>query len=166
VSARISLVCIAIATLALTLGYGLSASWAVAPVMVALGVVWAMQQHRGRAWASPAGLALAVIAAGAGFWAGVRAGWLLVGVVAALSAWDLDQFEQHLRGAGQVLGRPEMERRHLLRLALADTIGLTVAIVALQVQVHFTFFAALLLAALAVLGVSELIVYLRKGREG
>ena len=90
---------------------------------------------------------------------------MLVGTVAALSAWDLDQFEQHLRQAGRIAGRAEMERRHLLRLALVDTVGFLLGMVALQLQVRFSFFAALLMAALLALGTGELVVYLRTGRR-
>lgn len=162
----LSLAGIAIAVLLLTVGYAWSAWWVLTPGIVVLGALWALQQQRGRTWASSAGLVFAVITGAAGFLAGVGAGWLLAGVVAALSAWDLDQFAQRLREVGQVPGRPEMERRHVWRLALAAAIGLLLGLTALQVQVRFTFFAALLLAALVALGVGELIVYLRRGREG
>jgi hypothetical protein len=164
--AQLSLACIGVAALALTSGYALGTLWGGAVAVAALGALWALQQWRGREWASSAGLAAVVTAAAGGFLLGVQTGWLLAGVVAALTAWDLDQFELHLRQAGQVLGRPEMERRHLGRLVLADTIGLVLAIVALHLQFRFSFFATLFLAALLTLSVSELILYLRKGHEG
>jgi hypothetical protein len=165
-SARLSLAGIAVAALVLTLGYATSGWWMLAPGAMVVGGVWALGQHRGWSGASTAGMTAAVAIAAAGFWLGVGAGWLLVGVVAALSAWDLDQFEQHLRRAGQVQGRPEIERRHLLRLALAAALGILLGIIALQVQVRISFLAALLLAALLALGVGELIIYLRQGHQG
>lgn len=162
-SERLSLASIGVATLGLALGYGLSGRWPAAPFLVGLGVLWGVGQVWEKAGASTAGLVLAVSAAASGSWMGVGVGWLLVGTVAALSAWDLDQFEQHLRQAGQVQGRAEMERRHLLRLALAATVGILLGIVALQVQVRLSFLAALLLAAALALGAGELILYLRQG---
>lgn len=165
-SERLSLVSIGAATLALALGYGASALWVAALLVVALGILWGIQQFRGQTGSSTAGLSVAVLAAAAGSWLGVGAGWLLVAVVAALSAWDLDQFEQHLRQAGQVQGRAEMERRHLLRLALVDALGILLGIVALHVPVRISFLAALLLAAVLSLGAGELILYLRQGRQG
>jgi hypothetical protein len=165
-SERLSLTSIGIAALVLALGYGLNGRWIVAPVLVGFAVLWGGLQIQGRASASAIGLAMTLLVAAVGFWLGVGAGWLLVGAVAALSAWDLDQFEQHLRRAGQVRGRLEMERRHLLRLALVDAVGILLGIVALQVQVRISFLAALLLAGLLALGAGELIIYLRQGRKG
>lgn len=164
-SERLSLAGIAGAVLALALGYGGSLHWIAALPIVVLGGVWGWQQIRRQALASTAGLVLAVCAAAAGFWAGVPAGWLLGAMVAALSAWDLDQFEQHLRQAGQVQGRAEMERRHLLRLALVDVFSLLLGMMALQVPVRISFPAALLLAAALALGAGELILYLRQGHK-
>ena len=165
-SAWLSFSSIGLAVLVLVLGYGFSGRWLAAPFAVGVGALWALLQARGWAPASTAGLALTVLAAAAGFWLRVQAGWLLVGMIAGLSAWDMDRFEQHLRRAGQVQGRLEMERRHLLRLALVDALGLLLGIVALQIQVRISFLAALLLAALLTLGAGELILYLRKGHKG
>jgi hypothetical protein len=163
---RLSLAGIVVAALTLAGGYATSAWWPLAPAIVLLGGLWVLQQLRGSRGASSAGLALALLAAAAGHWLGMGLAWAFVGVVAALSAWDLDAFEQHLRQAGQVQGRPEMERRHLLRLALADTVSLLLGAVTLLWQVRFSFLVALFLGALVALGTGELIVYLRQGREG
>lgn len=165
-SVRLSYLGIGVAALLLALGYAFSAWWILAPGMAILGGVWALRQHRGGSWASSAGLGLVIAAAAAGLWLGVGSGWMLGAVVAALGAWDLDQFERHLQEAGRVEGRPAMERRHLLRLAAALLLGALLGMVALQARLRFSFPAALLLAALAALGVGELILYLRQGKEG
>ncbi len=162
-SARLAFAGIGIATLLLALGYAFSGRGVLAAGMIVLGVVWALWQYRGGGWASPSGLGLVVAAAAAGLWMGVGGEWMLGAVVAALGAWDLDQFERRLAEAGRVEGRPEMERRHLLRLGIALLLGLLLGTVALQGQLRFSFLAGLLLAALATLGIGELIVYLRQG---
>jgi len=87
---------------------------------------------------------------------------MLVGVVAALSAWDLDHFARRLRGVERVEMRLALEWHHLRRLISVDGLGLLLAGVALAVQYKFSFDAALVLGLVAVLGLSQMISYLRR----
>jgi hypothetical protein len=77
---------------------------------------------------------------------------MLAGVVAALAAWDLDHFAQRLRGAGRVVGEAELVQAHMLRLLPIVLIGLLLGAVGLGLQIELRFGWALLLGALAVLG--------------
>jgi hypothetical protein len=98
-----------------------------------------------------------------GAWQGLPAAWMLAGVVAALAAWDLDHFDQRLRGAGLIPRRAELLRAHLRQLALAAGAGLLLGGIALGVRLELTFGWVVLIGALAIVGVSGLI---RSGRSG
>jgi hypothetical protein len=109
-------------------------------------------------------LVLLIGAAAIGLWSGVAGGWALVGVAAALVAWDLDRFVWRMRAAGCVEGADVLERRHLQRLLTVGGTGLLLGAVALSLRIRLGFAAAFLLALLAVLGLSRVIGFLR--REG
>ena len=95
---------------------------------------------------------------------GVGVGWMLVGVVAALSAWDLDHFVQRLNGVGRVTKVRDLEQRHLQRLLIVDVSGLMLSVVALGIKVEFGLVTAMLLGLLVILGLSRMVGFLR--REG
>jgi hypothetical protein len=162
---KLSLVSILVATFALALGHGLGGLGAGAALVAALGLLWLLGQRAGWGWVASAMLALFVGAAAVGTWLGVGAGWTLPGVVAALSAWDLDHFARRLGGAGRVVGARDMERHHLRRLLIVDGAGLLLAAVALGIKLKFGLGVALLLGLLAVLSLSRAIGFLsREGR--
>jgi len=83
--------------------------------------------------------------------------WMLIGVVAALAAWDLGHFGVRLRAAGAILPPAELTRAHLRQLAIVIAAGLLLGGIALGIQVELTFGWALLAAALAIIGLSRLI---------
>jgi hypothetical protein len=162
---KLSLVSIGLATVALALGYGLGGLWAGALLVAALGLLWLLGQRAGWGWVASAMLVLFVGAAAVGIWLGVGAGWTLPGVVAALSAWDLDHFARRLGGAGRVEGARELERRHLRQLLIVDGAGLLLGAVALGIKLKYGLGVALLLWLLAVLSLSRAIGFLsREGR--
>ena len=89
----------------------------------------------------------------------------MLGLVAALVAWDLDQFAQRMRVAGRVDGAPELERRHIRRLLIVAAIGGVLGAIGLGLRVRLSFGLALLLAALAMLGLSITVGFLRRLRD-
>lgn len=163
-TARLLPITTALATCALALGYGLGGLWAGALLILGLGSLWLLGQSRG--WSSMASVALVLFvgAGAAGLWLGLAGGWMLPGVVAALSAWDLDHFAQRLRSAGRVDRVRELERRHIRRLLIVDGLGLVLAVAALGIKVRFGFGVAFFLGLLAALSLSLVIGSMR--REG
>jgi hypothetical protein len=159
---KLSLVSIGLATFALALGYGLGGLGAGASLVAALGLLWLLGQRAGWSWLASAMLVLFVGAAAVGTWLGVGAGWTLPGVVAALSAWDLDHFARRLGGAGRVEGARELERRHLRQLLIVDGAGLLLGAVALGIELKYGLGVALLLGLLAVLCLSWAIGFLNR----
>lgn len=151
---------------ALGLAYGLNGSWSIVIAIAVLGGLWLLGQWRGWGWMASVELVCFVIIAAVGLGMRLRNIWMLVSVVGALSAWDLDHFAQHLRGSGQVKGAHALERRHLQRLLIVDGASLLLGAVAMGARIEFSFGAALLLGVLAVLGLTRAIGFLRRQGEG
>ena len=161
-TARLLPITFGLATLVLAMGYAVGSEWTFSLILLAVGMLWWIGQQRH--WNGLASVALVgfVVAAAAGLWVGLPAGWMLVGMVAALSAWDLDHFARRLRGVERVEMRPALEWRHLRRLFSVDSLGLLLAGTALVVQYKFSFDVALFLGLVAVLGLSQMMSYLRR----
>jgi hypothetical protein len=153
-----------LAAAVLTAGYGLSGLWDGAAVALVAGGFWLIGQWRRWGWAAPVALVLLIGAATVGLWLGVGGGWMLVGVVAALVAWNLDRFVWRLRAAGRVEEADTLERHYLRRLLIVGGVGLLLGAVALSLRIRLGFAVASLLALLAVLGLSRMVGFLR--REG
>ena len=152
----LTLLCAGLATLALALGYAGPALWGVGSAVV-VGLLWLAGDWRGWDWTADACLAGWVGLAAFGAWQELPAGWMLIGVVAALAAWDLAHFAAHLRGAGATPPPAELARAHLRRLASVAAAGLLLSGIALGIRVELTFGWALLAALLAIIGISRLL---------
>jgi hypothetical protein len=150
----------------LALGYGLNGTWGGVILIVAIGFLWLLGQRRGWRWTALCGLVCYVIMAAIGLGMRPWNGWMLIGVVGALSAWDLDHFALRMRESGQVENAHVLERRHFQRLLLVDGASLLLGAVALGARVEFSFGAALLLGVLATLGLTRAIGCLRRQGEG
>jgi hypothetical protein len=161
-TARLLPITIGLAAIVLAIGYAVGSVWRVPPILLAVGALWWIGQKRH--WNLFASVALVgfVVAAALGLWVGLPAGWMLVGVVAALSAWDLDHFARRLRNVERVEMRSTLERLHLRRLVSVDSLGLLLAGMALVIQYKFSFDVALVLGLVAVLGLSQMVSYLRR----
>ena len=153
----LTLLCAGMATFALALGYAGQALWAGVGVAVAIGLLWLAGDWRGWDWTADACLAGWVGLAAFGAWQELPAGWMLIGLVAALAAWDLSHFAARLRDAGALTPPAELTRAHLRRLAVVAAAGLLLGGIALGIRVELTFGWAILAAALAIIGLSSLI---------
>ena len=155
----------------LALGFALSGLWVGMAAVLAVGALWLLGHLRARATPAPcpgpllrpwscwrSAAAVAVLLA-------VGGGWPVLGLVAALVAWDLDQFAQRMRAAGRVDDAPGLERRHIRRLLVVAAIGSVLGAIGLGLRVRLSFGLALLLAALAMLGLSIIIGFLRRLRD-
>ncbi|HEU5102774.1 MAG TPA: hypothetical protein VFU22_27320 [Roseiflexaceae bacterium] len=149
--------CVGAATLVLTLSYAGQALWAGAGIGAAIGLLWSIGQWRGAHWPTDLYLAGWVGLAAFGAWQGVSAGWMLVAMIAALAAWDLDRFAERLHSAGRVIHPTDLARAHLRQLAIVVGVGLVLGFVALGLRIELTFGWALLVAGLAIYSLSRLI---------
>ena len=160
-SERLLWASIGLAAGALALGYGLAGLENGALAAVVPGGLWAVGQWRRLVWVAPVGFVSTAGISAAGLLLGVGVGWMLVAVVAALSAWDLDAFARRLRNAARVANRDDLEGQHLLRLLVVDGLGLALAAAALGVRLRLGFGLVVLLGILVILGLSRTISLLR-----
>ena len=151
----LTLLCAGLATLALALGYAQSLGGV--GVAVAIGLLWLLGDWHAWDWVNDVCLAGWVCLAAFGAWQALPAGWMLLGVVAALAVWDLGHFAVRLRAAGALPPTVELTRAHLRQLAIVAAASLLLGGIALGIRVELTFGWALLIAALAIIGLSRLI---------
>lgn len=155
-------ICVGVATGVPALAFALAGLWAGAVGALLLGISWlALDGLRWR-WLSSTGLILCTGLAGIGITLGLPAMGMLVSLLAALTAWDLDDLRQALESDASLQRAAAMQRQHLQRLLTVDVLGLVLGLVALQVRTRLTLGLALLLGLLAILGLSRAIAFLRR----
>lgn len=103
-------------------------------------------------WLGSAALALAGIA-------GVAGGWLLVGSIGWLAAWDLDVLHGQMRSA-HLEAADLLLRLHLQRLAWVALAGLLLGGLVLSVTLRLNFASMFVLALLALFALSALVRHL------
>ncbi|MBI5945831.1 MAG: hypothetical protein HY864_15840 [Chloroflexi bacterium] len=154
-------------TISIMLGTGLIArGWNLAGLdnfalwFIALGIIWLIAQYNHWGWFSAAALLAVILAACAGLWLGLHAGWLIAGSIFSLIAWDLTDFrhkkltlpKHDLRG---------IEQRHIARLSFLALAGLIFATLLLLLRRQFTSDWGILLGVMAVNSFTQFIFGLR-----
>ena len=148
-----------------SLVYGYAQAGYDAPVrwMVLMGIVWLLANWRRLYWFSSIALFLAIFAAAFGIWRDLSALWMMLGALGALLGWDLSDFARRLRYAAPTDDVRDMERRHLARVGVVALLGGGLAFLSLTLQMkRLAFEVAVGLILLAVLGVTRLVMRLRK----
>lgn len=153
---------IILASSTLAVGYGLEGLWLPTAAVLSLGGVWLFAQRAKWGWMAWLMLTLLTLAAAVGASFGVNAVLMLVGLIASLSAWDLDGFVRQLRTVDKVEHESVLQRRHLRRLLVVDILGLLSGILALAVEVELSFALALVLGLVALIALSRAIGLFRR----
>jgi len=162
---RIFWVHLVIAVAAMAAGFGLLGYGPCSGLLVLAGAGWLLAQQRKMVGLESLFLFGFVISAGIGFWL-QAAGWLmLLGVVAALGAWDLYTFLLRLGKAQRVEFNSGLGRAHIRRLGLVEIAGLLVGLIGLTLQLDITFWWQILLIFVAVPGLSYIVYRIRKETE-
>lgn len=151
------------ATAALSAGYGLLGAWQWLPLILITSGAWLWGRPR-RKWASSVGFFLHVVLAAGGVIGGAASSWMLVAVVGALFAWDLDDWIWRQQSIGLDRVPPILKRQHLSRLLAVTGIGLCLAFIPLLISLRLSFGMVLLMGLLAALGLRQVVAFLR--REG
>lgn len=151
-----------IASAILALGFLLNRQWVAAVLVVVLGVLWLVLQLFHWNFAGSLMLFLLTGFAVYAIWMGVHPLWALVSLVAGLTAWDLSHFTDRQRQVQRVDYVEQLARQHLRRLAVLDGLSLLLAGSVLLVHIHFSLGLALFLGLVAVIGVSQMVRFLRQ----
>jgi hypothetical protein len=133
--------CIVLAVAALALAYLARNHLIVSLFVLGLGVLWLL--NRAQRW-KPLGSLIFVgytLACVLGYWLQLPMSMLVLGITAALGAWDLDHFCQRVHTELPVVHVERLERHHLQQLVIVLAAGLAVAAFTLGVQVSLGFWA-------------------------
>jgi hypothetical protein len=158
----LGLLSVGVAAGSLAAGYALDGRTAWAALIGLGGVLWLVLLLRGSVPAAAAGLIGSAVAAAAGLLLDLGAGWMILGLVGALSAWDLAAFDLWLRDCPTADGARSLEREHLQRLLLTDALGLGLALLTLRARVELRLGLVLLLGLGLMLGLSRAVRYLSR----
>ena len=131
--------------------------------LLALGALWLFAGWKRWTWFSPIALLLSVTLAGFGLWIELSPGWMIAGALGGLLSWDLTEFMRRMDGAFATDDLRGMRRRHLARLTIVALIGLLLASISMLVRLEFTLEWMMLLALVGVLGITQLVAWLRRG---
>lgn len=130
--------------------------------LLILGALWLFAGRKHWTWFSTIVLLLLVTLAGIGLWYGLSPGWMISGTLGGLMAWDLTDFMRRLRFAPLMDDTRVLERRHLTRLTIMALVGVFLASIAMWVRLEFTFAWGVVLTLVVVLGVTQLVAWLRR----
>ena len=154
-------ICIGLSTFLIVLSYAINQFWIASLLITILGILWMVGYIKGWKWQASVMFTLFIGASAIGLWLNLSQWLILLSMVGAISAWDLDHFTQRMRYAGLVVERPNLEKYHIKRLLVVNLFGLLLSVIALNVQVKLGFGAILLLGMIAVLGLSQVIIFLK-----
>ena len=130
--------------------------------LLVFGAFWLYAGWRRWAWASSIGILLMVGLAGYGLWIEFSPGWMIAGALGSLLAWDLNEFMRRLAVAPKMDDLRGMTQRHLARVTIVAIVGVLLASVSILVRLEFTFEWGVVLTLVAVLGVTQLVAWLRR----
>ncbi len=127
------------------------------------GGLWLVAVWQRWRWFASIGLTINILTAALGLWfLNFPPGWMFAGAIAGLLAWDLTFFRYRLRFVASEDERHGMEGRHLVRVATLALLGFLFASLAMAVKLEFNFEWALLLAVVAIVGITQLVTWFRK----
>jgi len=154
---------ILLGTVSLALGYSQAGAADYPRWFLLLAALWLIAHFRKWYWFSSAALLMVIAAAAYGVWHEFPTVWMLLGALGGLLGWDLSDFARRLRYAAPMDDTRDLQRRHLERVGIVASLGLGLAL--LSVFIHFqrlAFEVAVGLVLLAVLGLTRLVIGLRK----
>lgn len=103
-------------------GFNGTAQW-----IIAFGVVWLIAIWQKWRWVSSAAVLLALPFALFGLWFNFIAGWMFSGMIFALIAWDLTEFQKKMIFMPAREDVKGMQRRHLARVSFLALSGMLIA---------------------------------------
>lgn len=137
---------IIVSTLALVSAFILSNSVNGVVISILVGLLWLLLEYLQSRWGASLGLISVVILVAFGAMLESYAFLHAIAITAALSAWDLSRFRQRLAVIQQDDSWRIAAQRHLKRLLLVNSGGLTLAILAINLRFDASFYLEWILA--------------------
>ena len=133
---------------------------------LAIGALWFYSVSRGSRGVETMFLILMELLTAAGFyWFNISPVLAVLASAGALGAWDLDFFLQRMRQGDRIDQERWLGWTHIKRLLLAEGVGLAIALPAITVHPEVPLWLDLLLIFLGVIGISQLIRFVRSQTE-
>ncbi len=152
-----------IGTISLATGYAQAGAANYMIWFLLLATLWIVAHFRKWYWFSSIALVLMIVAAAYGVWLGYPTVWMVLGAVGGLLGWDLSDFARRLSYASPMDDTRTMEVRHLERVGIVAALGLGLALLSVVLRFErLAFEVAVGLLILAVLGLTRLVIGLRK----
>ena len=127
------------------------------------GAAWLIAVWQRWRWFATIGLIFNFVAAALGLWfLNFPPGWMFAGAIGGLLAWDLTYFRYRQHFVASDEERRAMDGRHLVRVSALALLGFLLASLAMAVKLQFNFEWALLMAVVAILGITQLVRWFRK----
>jgi len=157
---RLAYLAVAAAGAALSIGTVISDRPVLAALSALVSLMWLASRRRD--WRGVATFAFSgsIGLAAMGMLVGALAPAMLIGVAAALAAWDLGHFFDRTRNVARIDDREAFFAAHLRRLGVVMGLGLPLGLLALGIRVQIDFGWALALGALAVFGLTQALRFL------
>jgi hypothetical protein len=154
---------ILLGTVSLAVGYSQGGEVEFSRWFLLLPVLWVYSHYRKWYWFSSIALLIVIVAAAYGVWRQFPTVWMLLGAVGGLLGWDLSDFARRLSYASPMDDTRSLERRHLGRVAIVAVLGVGLALLSIVIRVQrLAFEVAVVLVLLAALGLTRLVIGLRK----
>ncbi|HFQ94278.1 MAG TPA: hypothetical protein ENK32_09730 [Anaerolineae bacterium] len=131
-------------------------------VIIPLAVFWLVGEGRGWRWASSLSLLFYALTTMGAIWLGTLPLLAILGLVTAVIAWDISNFNRLLDGMSRVYKEDLIVQQYRRRLISVAALGVVIAILATTIQISFSFVAALVLGLVAIAGFSFAISFLRR----
>jgi hypothetical protein len=147
----------------LAIGYSQGGASEYSLWLLLLGAVWLLTHVRKWYWFSSIALLIIIFAAAYGVWREFPTVWMLLGALGGLLGWDLSDFARRLSYASPMDETRGLERIHLERAGIVAALGFGLAILSVVIRVErLAFEVAVALVLLAALGLTRLVIGLRK----
>ena len=141
------------AALLFGVGYALAGLIYIGLAAVLIGVLWAALERRDMAGGGSPAFLLYLLLAVVGMLSAVWPGFMLLGLLAALAAWDLSRFRMRVGVVGDGEMMDALAQKHIQRLVITLGAGGMLALLPLVVSISLDFvvLAAVILALLLML---------------
>lgn len=154
---------ILLGTISLAIGYTQAGSASYSLWFLLLAAIWLITHFRKWYWFSSVALLITILAAAFGVWHAFSTVWMLLGALGGLLGWDLSDFARRLSFASPMDDTRGLERLHLERVGIVAVLGLGLALLSVFIHVRrLAFEVAVVLVLLAALGLTRLVIGLRK----
>jgi hypothetical protein len=138
-------------------GFALYAIWILIFGAGRLFAVW-----RRWSWFSSIALLVYIVIAALGLWFESNSTLMFAGGMLTLFAWDVSDFRRRLNLSAKDDDTRGLERHHLIRISLLVLFGFMLASITLSVRVQFTFEWVAVFVVFALLGLGQLVRWLRR----